>query len=122
MRQRRLRIWCCHCNGFGHCCGEGSIPGPEASTYRGVQPETKTNKQKTVRGKKKETPTTESSGSVSPLLESGRTVVASINRVKVTFHFKFPTQGVTELIEMNIVLRHLIWRVVLNGKDNRNST
>lgn len=22
----RLRHWCCHCNGTGHCCGAGSIP------------------------------------------------------------------------------------------------
>ena len=27
-----LRIWHCHCNGSGGCCGVGSIPGPGTST------------------------------------------------------------------------------------------
>ena len=27
-----LRIWHCHCNGYHHCYGTGSIPGPRSST------------------------------------------------------------------------------------------
>ena len=31
----RLRIWLCHCNCLGHCCGTGSIPLPGTSAYHG---------------------------------------------------------------------------------------
>ena len=31
----RLGIWHCHCSALGHCCGLGSIPGPEISMCRG---------------------------------------------------------------------------------------
>ena len=29
----RLRIWCCHCCGLGHCCGMSLIPGSGTSTF-----------------------------------------------------------------------------------------
>ena len=31
----RLRIWCCHGCGLGHCSGSGSVPGPGTSACRG---------------------------------------------------------------------------------------
>lgn len=42
---RGLRIWhlTCHCNGSGHNCGSGLIPGPKTSTCCGHSQ--KTNKQ-----------------------------------------------------------------------------
>ena len=30
--QGKLKIQCCYCCRSGHCCGEGSIPGPRTST------------------------------------------------------------------------------------------
>ena len=30
-----LRIWCCHCCGWGHCCGLDLIPGMGTSTCHG---------------------------------------------------------------------------------------
>ena len=35
MWRSHLRIQRCHCSGWGHCCGMGSIPDPETSTCRG---------------------------------------------------------------------------------------
>ena len=31
----RLKIWCCHCMGLGHCCGTGLIPGLGTSECSG---------------------------------------------------------------------------------------
>ena len=33
----RVRIWRCHCCGYGYCSGGGSIPGPGTSAWRGQE-------------------------------------------------------------------------------------
>lgn len=34
---QQSRSWHCHCCGWGHCSGVGSVPNPEISTWQGCQ-------------------------------------------------------------------------------------